>query len=56
MTYGEITRDAAFWDQCKACVNYDILMSKGRKICLCTAMMFEPARCVNEEKIFNLKK
>jgi hypothetical protein len=23
-------------------VNYDILMSKGRKNCLCTAMLFDP--------------
>ena len=43
VTYAEITKDPAFWDQCKACVNYDILMSRGRKMCLCTAMMFEPA-------------
>jgi hypothetical protein len=41
VTYGEITTDPAFWDQCRACVNYDILTSKGRKMCLCTAMMFE---------------
>jgi hypothetical protein len=24
-------------------VNYDILMSKGRKNCLCTGMLFDPA-------------
>ena len=51
VSYAEITNDPAFWDQCKACVNYDILMSKGRKICLCTAMMYEPARCMSEEKL-----
>lgn len=42
VTYGEITTDAAFWDQCKACVNYPLLKEKNRKICLCTAMLFEP--------------
>src|SRR3712207_9062473 len=30
------------WAGCKSCVNYDILMSKERKNCLCTAMLFDP--------------
>jgi len=42
VTYVEITKDPVFWDQCKACVNYPLLESKGRKICLCTAMMYYP--------------
>lgn len=42
VTYGELTQDEAFWAGCKSCVNYDILMSKGRKNCLCTAMLFDP--------------
>ncbi len=42
VTYGEITTDPGFWDQCKACVNYPLLEAKGRKICLCTAMVFNP--------------
>jgi len=46
VTYAEVTSDAAFWDQCKACVNYPLLEGKNRKICLCTAMLYEPARCV----------
>ncbi|MBN9382576.1 MAG: N-acetyltransferase [Chitinophagaceae bacterium] len=56
VTYAEITKDPAFWDQCKACVNHDILESRGRKICLCTAMMYEPARCMNEGKNFQFEK
>ena len=28
---------------CKSCVNYDILMSKDRKNCMCTAMLYDPA-------------
>ncbi|MEN9382557.1 MAG: hypothetical protein RI940_1440, partial [Bacteroidota bacterium] len=27
---------------CKSCVNYEILMSKDRKNCMCTAMLYEP--------------
>ena len=42
VTYSEITQDGKFWDQCKHCVNYSILQSTGRKMCLCTAMAFIP--------------
>jgi hypothetical protein len=44
VTYAEITRDQHFWDQCRSCVNYPILESRGRGMCLCTAMLFNPAR------------
>jgi GNAT superfamily N-acetyltransferase len=44
VTYGEITRDEKFWDQCRHCVNHSILESQGRGRCLCTAMMFYPQR------------
>lgn len=43
VTYSELTDDDVFWEGCKSCVNYDILMSKGRKNCLCTAMLYDPA-------------
>jgi hypothetical protein len=42
VTYSELTTDEEFWKGCKSCVNYDILTSKGRKNCLCTAMLFDP--------------
>jgi N-acetylglutamate synthase-like GNAT family acetyltransferase len=43
VTYSELTDDEQFWAGCKACVNYDILMSKERKNCFCTAMLYDPA-------------
>jgi hypothetical protein len=43
VTYSELTTDEEFWKGCKSCVNYDILMGKERKNCLCTAMLFDPA-------------
>ena len=43
VTYSELTDDEVFWVGCKSCVNYDILMSKDRKNCMCTAMLFDPA-------------
>ena len=42
VTYSELTTDDAFWAGCKSCVNYDILMSKERQNCLCTAMLYDP--------------
>lgn len=43
VTYSELTSDDEFWAGCKSCVNYDILMSKERKNCMCTAMLYDPA-------------
>jgi hypothetical protein len=43
VTYSELTNDEEFWKGCQSCVNYEILMSKGRKNCMCTAMLFDPA-------------
>lgn len=42
VTYSELTQDEAFWAGCKSCINHDILVSKERKNCLCTAMLFDP--------------
>jgi hypothetical protein len=42
VTYSELTQDEAFWAGCRSCVNYDILMSKDRKNCMCTAMLYDP--------------
>lgn len=42
VTYSELTDDDKFWEGCKSCVNYEILMSKGRKNCMCTAMLYDP--------------
>jgi hypothetical protein len=42
VTYSELTDDDQFWAGCKSCVNYDILMSKERKNCMCTAMLYDP--------------
>ncbi|MBP6688186.1 MAG: GNAT family N-acetyltransferase [Lacibacter sp.] len=42
VTYSELTQDEEFWSGCKSCVNFDILMSKERKNCMCTAMLYDP--------------
>ena len=43
VTYSELTDDEDFWKGCQSCVNYEILMAKGRKNCLCTGMLYDPA-------------
>lgn len=42
VTYSELTADDEFWKGCKSCVNYEILLRKERKNCLCTAMLYDP--------------
>ncbi len=42
VTYSELTTDEEFWKGCRSCVNYEILVSKERKNCMCTAMLFDP--------------
>jgi len=52
--YSELTQDEQFWNGCKNCVNYEILMMKERKNCLCTAMLYVPEN-LNHEKTKNLE-
>ncbi len=59
VTYSELTQDEAFWAGCKSCVNYEILMSKERKNCMCTAMLYDPKDHYEPEettKFFEEKK
>jgi hypothetical protein len=50
VTYSELTTDEEFWKGCQSCVNYEILMSKGRKNCMCTAMLFDPVEAAEKQK------
>ncbi len=43
VTYSELTTDEEFWKGCRSCVNYEILISKERTNCMCTAMLYDPA-------------
>lgn len=43
VTFSELTDDEDFWKGCQSCVNYDILQRTGRKHCLCTGMLYDPA-------------
>lgn len=50
VTYSELTQDEEFWKGCQSCINYDILMSKDRKNCMCTAMLWDPEQKERELK------
>ncbi len=50
VTYSELTTDEEFWKGCRSCVNYEILKSKDRKNCMCTAMLFDPAEAEEKKK------
>ena len=44
VTFSELTDDEEFWKGCQSCVNYDILQRTQRKHCLCTGMLYDPAK------------
>lgn len=48
--FSELTDDDQFWKGCQSCVNYEILMSKNRKNCLCTGMLYDPIWETQPEK------
>ena len=46
VTFSELTDDEEFWQGCQGCVNYDILQRNNRRMCLCTGMLFDPKKPV----------
>ena len=42
VSYSALTDDEEFWKGCQSCINFEILMSKNRQNCLCTAMLYDP--------------
>jgi hypothetical protein len=50
VVYSDLTDDDEFWKGCQSCVNYDILMAKQRKYCICTAMLYDPAEKEKKSK------
>ena len=41
--FAELTDDEAFWKGCQGCINHDILERTGRRYCICTALLYDPA-------------
>lgn len=41
VTFSELTQSEKFWNGCKGCKNYSILMENERKMCLCTGLVYD---------------
>jgi N-acetylglutamate synthase-like GNAT family acetyltransferase len=50
VTFSELTDDQSFWDGCQTCKNYDVLQRTEQKMCLCTGMLYDPAKELNEKE------
>lgn len=56
VTFSELTTDEAFWNGCKTCKNFDVLMRTNKKMCLCTGMLYDPKQEKNiKEHEYNPK-
>jgi hypothetical protein len=44
VTFSELTSSPEFWGGCKGCRNYEILQRNQFRMCLCTAMLYDPRR------------
>jgi len=44
VTFSELTDDQSFWKGCQTCKNYDVLQRTEQKMCLCTGMLYDPAK------------
>jgi GNAT superfamily N-acetyltransferase len=49
VTFSELTDDKEFWKGCQSCINYDILLRTNFKHCLCTGMLYDPAKEKSKE-------
>lgn len=54
VTFSELTDDESFWKGCQTCKNYDILTRTERKMCLCTGMLYDPAKKEKPKEISRL--
>jgi len=50
VTFSELTDDPQFWKGCQTCKNFDILTRTEQKMCLCTGMLYDPAKQKNAPK------
>jgi len=47
-TFENLTSDERFWNGCSSCPNYNILIDKNKKMCLCTGMIADPKHLKNK--------
>jgi len=44
VTFSDLTSDPTFWKGCESCINYDVLCRNNFTRCLCTGMLYDPAK------------
>ncbi|MDD2420060.1 MAG: GNAT family N-acetyltransferase [Bacteroidales bacterium] len=49
VTFSELTDDKEFWKGCEGCVNFDVLKRNDYRMCLCTALLYDPAQKSNSK-------
>ena len=50
VTFSDLTTDPTFWKGCESCINYDILCRNDCTRCLCTGMLYDPAKHPDERR------
>ncbi len=48
--FSELTDDQEFWAGCQGCRNFDILERNDHKMCLCTALLYDPNKQRTKKK------
>ena len=55
VTFADLTDDEAFWRGCDGCINVDVLKRTGRRYCICTGMLYDPADHPGEKPPVEIK-
>ena len=50
VTFADLTTDPTFWKGCESCINYDVLCRNDCTRCLCTGMLYDPAKHPEAQK------
>ncbi|WP_185882709.1 argininosuccinate synthase domain-containing protein [Blattabacterium cuenoti] len=50
VSFNELTHSKKFWNGCRSCVNFDILIKNEKKMCLCTGLLYKPEKNHNTKK------
>ena len=50
VTFSDLTTDPTFWKGCESCINYDILCRNDCTRCLCTGMLYDPAKHPDDKR------
>ena len=50
VTFPDLTSDPTFWKGCESCINYDVLLRNNFTRCLCTGMLYDPAKHPESQK------